>query len=202
MYVRNEILVFTPGRRGEALERLKWIHSLMTPHAGFIQALVAKYLGDASRHTIMRFWQSEEAYDAFRATPDGSYGSNRPEGIYTGERVPTPLYIYGEATGTANGDFLVKVQREVPTEAWDGFLAQQKTMNDMASKLPGLVWARQLSTKDRDRTVVVARFRSRDDFEQMVESPQYGEIIAKIPENVKLERIECFEIVSDVGPKQ
>ena len=78
MYVRNEILVFTPGRGKEGLERLNWIHSLMAPHAGFRDAIVAKYLGDATRHTIMRFWENEEAYDAFRASPDGNYSSNRP----------------------------------------------------------------------------------------------------------------------------
>jgi heme-degrading monooxygenase HmoA len=201
MYVRNEILAFGPGRRKEALERLNWIHSLMVPHAGFIQALVGKYLGDVSRHTIMRFWETEEAYDAFRATPDGSYGASRPEGIYTGEPVPTPLMSFGEAAGKATGNFLVKVQREVPAGAWDAFLKQQRSMMELAANLPGLVWARQLMTKDQDKALVVARFRNREEFEQLVDSSQYLEALSLIPQEVKHIRTECFEVVSDVGPK-
>src|SRR5687767_13401062 len=97
MFAQNEILVFTPGRKQEGLERLAWIHSLMAPQPGFKMAFVAKYLGDGTRHTIMRFWEDEAAYQAFRATPDGNYGRNRPEGLYVNEPVVTPLVSFGEA---------------------------------------------------------------------------------------------------------
>ena len=51
MFAQNEILVFSPGRKQEGLERLAWIHSLMSPQPGFKEAFVAKYLGDGTRHT-------------------------------------------------------------------------------------------------------------------------------------------------------
>jgi heme-degrading monooxygenase HmoA len=149
----------------------------------------------------MRFWETEEAYDAFRATPDGSYGANRPEGIYTGEPVPTPLMSFGEAAGKATGNFLVKVRREVPAGAWDAFLKQQASMMELAANLPGLVWARQLRTRDQDQALVVARFRDREAFEQLVESTEYLGVLSRIPQEVRHVRTECFEVVSDVGPK-
>src|ERR1044071_9763736 len=114
MFVLNEILVFTAGHRQEGLDRLMGIHGLMAPHLGFKHAIFAKYLGDAARHTIMRFWEDEEAYQQFRESPDGNYGRNRPEGLYAGERVVSPWYSFGEVTGGASGDFIVKIQREVP----------------------------------------------------------------------------------------
>jgi hypothetical protein len=40
MFLINEILNFTPGRRKEALDRLSYIHGLMAPSPGFVQALV------------------------------------------------------------------------------------------------------------------------------------------------------------------
>ena len=93
------------------------------------------------------------------------------------------------------------MQREIPEGAWDAFLTQQKAMREMASKLPGLVWARQLRAKGQDQALVVARFRSRQDFEEMLESSQYNQTIERIPVGATLVRTECFEVVSDVGPK-
>jgi heme-degrading monooxygenase HmoA len=202
MFAQNEILVFTPGRKQEGLDRLAWIHGLMAPQPGFKEALVAKYLGDASRHTIMRFWEDETVFQAFRATPDGSYGRNRPEGLYVNEPVVTPLVSYGEAAGSASGDFLIKVQHDLQPGAWDAFLEQQKQMLNMGASMPGLVWVRQFRGKDKDSAVIVARFSSRDVFESMVESPLYAEGMKSMPEGVATVRLECFEVVKDVAPKK
>jgi heme-degrading monooxygenase HmoA len=185
MFVLNEVLVFTPGRGKEGLHRLKWIHGLMAPHPGFKHAIVTKYLGDATRHTIMRFWENEEAYQAFRATPDGNYGSSRPEGIYAGERVISPWFSYDEAFGSATGDFLVKVQREVPEATWDVFLAQQKAMIEVAPNIEGLVWTRLVRARGHDHSLVVARFHSRADFEDLHESMQYREMLQRIPKALR-----------------
>ena len=201
MFVLNEILVFTPGRGQEGLDRLSWIHSLMAPNPGFQQAIVAKYLGDTSRHTIMRFWDDEAALQKFRETPDGNYGRNRPEGIYYNERVVSPWNSFGEVNGDASGDFLIKVQREVPEDAWGKFMEQQKGIRDLAAKKGGLVWARQLRAKDQSVALTVARFRGRADVERIIESPEYGALMKEIPEGVNLVRTECFEIVSDVRPR-
>jgi heme-degrading monooxygenase HmoA len=202
MFAQNEILVFTPGRRQECLERLAWIHSLMAPQPGFKEAFVAKYLGDGTRHTIMRFWDDEAAYQAFRATPDGSYGRNRPENLYVNEPVVTPLESYGEYNnGSLSGDFLVKIRADIDPPAWDAFLAHQQKMLANAPSVPGLVWDRQMRGKNQDSIIGVARMTGRQAFDDLLENPSYLELLRDMPEGVTLVRVECFEVVSDVRPK-
>ncbi len=98
MFLVNEILVFSRGRRQEALDRLAGIHALMAKQPGFQRTYVAKFLGDAVSHTILRIWQDEEAYLTFRAGPDGNYGRGRPEGV---NRISSLCYeIVSEVTPT------------------------------------------------------------------------------------------------------
>jgi heme-degrading monooxygenase HmoA len=121
MYLVNEILVFAPGRHKEAIDRLEYIHGLMAGAPGFRVGLVGKYLGGATRHTVLRFWEDEAAYQAFRAGPNGNYGRNRPEGLYTNEPVVPAWNEVVEVPGDAQGAFLVKVQRDVPEDAWEAY---------------------------------------------------------------------------------
>ena len=202
MFVLNEILNFGVGRRQEGWDRLAWIHSTMAPHDGFIEAIVAKYLGEGHRHTIMRFWRDEDAYQAFRSSPDGGFGSSRPQGLYTNEPVLTPLLSYGEYSAPMSGNFLVNVQADIAPDAWDAFLAHQKVMMANAPDVPGLVWDRQMRAKEKDAIVGTARLRSREDFEDLLESPAYGQLLRDMPAGVTLVRVECFEVISDVGPKK
>ena len=75
MFLLNEILVFAPDRRQEALDRLAWIHGLMAKRSQRTRcAIVARNVGDSVRHTILRYWDSAGAYQAFREGPDGNYG--------------------------------------------------------------------------------------------------------------------------------
>ena len=202
MFAQNEILVFTPGRRQEGLDRLAWIHSLMQTHPGFIEAFVAKYLGDGTRYTILRFWEDEAAYQAFRSSPDGGFGASRPAGLYVNEPVITPLVSYGEYKNDAvSGNFLVKIQADIEPGAWDAFLAHQKVMMGNAPNVPGLIWDRQMRGKDVDTIVGSARLSDRQAFEDLLESPGYLQLLADMPAGVMLVRVECFEVISDVGPK-
>ncbi len=202
MFVLNEILVFSPGRRQEALDRLAWIHGLMAAQPGFREAIVARYLGDPARHTIMRFWDDEDIFQTFRAGPDGNYGRGRPEGLYVNERVATPLIGLAETAGSAKGDVLVKVQRDLAAGAWEAFLAVQKKMLSLGEQLPGLVWARSLRARDEDVSIAVTRLRSREDAAAMLDSKPYGDLEQQQPEGVTTTRTEVFEIVSEVGPKR
>jgi heme-degrading monooxygenase HmoA len=201
LFAQNEILVFSPGRRQEGLDRLAWIHSLMAPQPGFKEAFVAKYLGDGTRYTIMRFWEDEAAYQAFRATPDGNYGRGRPEGLYVNERVITPLVSYGEYTGSATGNFIVKITANIDPGVWEDFLALQKVMLGNAPNVPGVVWDRQMRGKDVDAIVGIARLSDRKVYEDLLEDPAYLEFLKAMPAGVELVRVECFEVVSDVSPQ-
>ncbi len=203
MFAVNEILAFGTGRRQEALDRLAWIHGLMVKHQGFRHALVAKYLGDVTRHTIMRFWEDEDAFRAFRATDDGNYGRGRPEGLYETVRVITPLLGIGtgEAEGSeASGNFLVKIQQEIPEDAWDAFTGFATGMTNFAKNIPGLVWVRQLRAQNENQALIVVRYRDRKAFEDLSESQTYLDAMKRLPEGVRTVSVECFEVVSDVYP--
>lgn len=200
MFVLNEILNFGIGRRQEAWDRLAWIHSTMAPHDGFIEAIVAKYLGEAHRHTIMRFWRDQAAFEAFRASPDGNYGRGRPAGIYEGEKVVTPLISLADMEGPARGNFLVKVQHSVAEDAWDAFIKMQTAVKEASENQSGIVWARALRGRDESAALAVVRFQDRQSWEDLIDSPAYVEAVANVPDGVKLVRVEAFEIVSDVLP--
>ena len=201
MYLVNEILVFTPGRRQEGLDRLGWIHGLMQPNPGFVQALVGRYQGDGFRHTVLRLWESAEAFQKFRETPDGNYGRNRPEGLYTNEPVVPRWESFLEGQGNAKGNFLLKVQTEVPEGAWEAFIAQRQELQAAAIASGGVVDDRNFRATDQSQALAIVRFESRDAYDRFVDSPEFAKVNAKLPEGVRLVRRECFEIVSEVLPK-
>jgi len=55
--------------------------------------------------------------------------------------------------------------------------------------------------KDVDTIVGSARLSDRQAFEDLFESPAYLQLLADMPAGVTLLRVECFEVISDVGPK-
>jgi heme-degrading monooxygenase HmoA len=202
MFLINEILNFTPGRRQEALDRLSYIHGLMAPSPGFVQAIVAKYLGDGTKHTVLRFWQDEAAYQKFREGPNGNYGRNRPEGLYNNDQVVPQWNSFDVADGSGSGAYLVKVQQPVPEEAWDGFMDVTKRISAVATGLGGMVSSRHFRAKDRSEGLTVARFRGRDDLEKMLESPAFVQIVAPMmAAGGPPPSTQCYEVVSEVGPK-
>ena len=201
MFLVNEILVFTPGRGQEGLDRLNWIHSLMAPNPGFKQALVAKYLGGATTHTVLRFWEDEAAYLAFRQTPDGNYGRNRPEGLYVNERVVPQWNSIGEASDDSQGRFLVKVQRQVPENAWDAFGQYADQVQSALLAVGGVASHSHFRAKEQSEALAITRFQDRAAFDRFIESSELAETQKSLPEGVGQIDLKCFEIVSEVGPK-
>lgn len=202
MYLMNEILVFTPGRRHEGLDRLGWIHNLMAPQPGFIHASVSRYQGDSTRHTVLRLWDSADAFQRFRETPDGNYGANRPEGLYWNEPVVARWESFAEASGNVKGNFLVKIQREVPEGAWDAFMTFQRELLQTALAPGGVESIHQFRVADPSQALTVARLESRDVYEALLDNSDFGKLMLSTPEGVNMLRTECFEVVSDVGPKK
>ena len=202
MFLINEILNFTPGRRQEALDRLSYIHGLMAPSAGFVQAIVAKYLGDGTKHTVLRFWESEDAYQKFREGPNGNYGRNRPEGLYVNDQVVPQWNGLYEEEGNAQGNFLVKVQQPVAEDQWDQFTSRNRGIQDVVSNLGGLASARHFRAKDRSEALTVVRWQGRENLERLLESPDFAKLVAPmIAAGAKLPSTECYEVVSEVAPK-
>lgn len=201
MFLLNEILVFTRGRRQEALDRLQWIHELMAKQPGFQRAYVAKFLGDAVTHTILRFWQDEESYRAFRESPDGNYGRGRPEGLYMNEKVIPQWVSTKEAGGAEEGRFLVKTEWQVPENAWDAFNEGERRMEDIEFAF-GLLAVKQFRAKEGSVALTVARFPSRAEFEALLESKEFNEERKRLPEGVQRISSLCYEIVSEVTPSR
>jgi heme-degrading monooxygenase HmoA len=200
MFLLNEILVVAPGRRQEALDRLGWIHGLMAPKPGFRQAIVAKYLGDGSRHTVLRVWESEETFRSFREGPDGNYGKGRPPGLYTNETVVPQWTSMLESQAPDRGSYLVKTQYELPAEDWDSFTDHQRQLQAAMASLGTPVSAWVLRARDRDESLSVARFPDRAAFEQLLDSAAYLKVLETLPAGVKTLTTQCFEIVRETGP--
>ena len=199
MFLINEILNFGMGRRQEALDRLAWIHGLMAPHDGFVRAIVAKYLGDGTRHTILRVWRDEETYRAFRATPDGNYGRGRPEGLYLNDPVVPQWHSIAAEDHMGAGTFLVKTQWQVPEDAWEAFTAANERVETLARTL-GLVGVNEFRAADRSEGLTVGRFESRTAYETLIEQPDFGVIRRAMPEGITRISVACHEVVSDVLP--
>ena len=200
MFLINEILNFGMGRRQEALGRLAWIHGLMAPHDGFVRAIVAKYLGDGTRHTILRVWRDEDAYKAFRATPDGNYGRGRPEGLYTNDPVVPQWNSVSEADHMGAGPFLVKTQWQVPEDAWQAFNAANQRVEALALTM-GLKGVNEFRAVDRGEGLTIGRFESRAAYETLIEHPGFLAIRRDMPEGISRISAACFEVVGDVLPK-
>ena len=200
MYLVNEILDFGIGRRQEALDRLGWIHSLMAPHDGFVRALVAKYLGNGTYHTILRVWRDEEAFTAFRATPDGNYGRGRPEGLYATVPVVPRWVSIADEDHLGAGPFLVKTQWEVTEDAWDAFNAANEQVEKLALTM-GLKGVNEFRATDRSEGLTIGRFESRSAYEALIEHPDYVSIRQGMPEGITRASVDCFEVVSEVLPK-
>jgi len=200
MFLLNEVLVFAPGRRQEALDRLGWIHGLMATKPGFTGAIVAKYLGDGLRHTILRSWESADAYRSFREGPDGNYGRGRPAGLYANETVTPQWHGVLDWYGASAGRFLVKVQRDVPSTAWEAFSDYQTQLRQFLSTTPGVGAVQAYRATDRDESLLITRFQDRDCFECLVDSSEFTALAAVVPAGVVRRTMECFEVVGQQAP--
>lgn len=200
MFLLNEILVFTPGRRQEGLDRLTHIHGLMSPKPGFREAIVGRYLGDGIKHTVLRLWEDEAAYLAFRAGPDGNYGRGRPEGLYGNEPViPQWNSVFEQSTGE-RGNFLFKVQREQPEDGWDAYLHFAGEVAGLMGELGGMESVSIFRAKDRTESLAIVRFRERADYERMLDNADYAKLLATLPPAPATSPRQCFDVVGDVAP--
>ena len=156
MYLVQEILHFGNGRNSEAVKRLNWIHSLMQPQPGFVCAQVCAFLGNSSRHLVLRMWEDKDAFLAFRATPDGSgYSANRPPGIYEGQPCGREWDLAAETLGPATGDWLMRGEFDIAEGRWDDYFTLRKMQDEAHLSSGGLVVARQLKQVDAENAALM-----------------------------------------------
>ena len=203
MFVQIETLRFTPGRRQEGLDRMTWMHDLMRQHDGFQDALIAKYLGDATHFLVLRTWTDAAAQHAFHAFYMEKHASGRPIGLYSiEENTPWDRYHERDDAGSNHGPFLVKTHRRVPEAAWHDYTAFQQEV-EQASFADGgpRHQLRRLKAFDGTDVLNVNRYASRDDFDRFFESSPYFDLTNRWPEGIELVTTQCFEIVGETGPR-
>lgn len=201
MFLLNEILVFGHGRRQEALDRLAWIHGLMAKQPSFRRAIVAKYLGHGLRHTVLRIWDSADAYQEFRSGPNGNYGSSRPAGLYTNETVIPQWESIVDTPGTeAAAKHLVKVQQEVPEGAWDEFAKHRQALQQIMASGDGFIRGVTYRAKDRSESLFVGLYGAREHHERVLDHPEFVAELRKAPAGSRVASVESFEVVSETLP--
>ena len=172
MYLVQEILHFGTRRNSEAVNRLKWIHSLMQPNPGFVAAQICSYLGNSSRHLILRMWENKESFMAFRATPDGQgYSKNRPEGIYEGQPVGREWEDIIDTPGSDKGNFLIRGVFDIAEGRWDDYISLRRSQDEVHLKMGGLQYSRNFKQLDEENSaLMLIRKTSREDHLKYMES--------------------------------
>ena len=205
MFLVQEILQFGNGRNTEAVARLNWIHSLMQPAPGFLGAQICQYLGNSMRHLILRMWEDKEAFEAFRATPDGSgYSASRPPGIYEGQPCGRQWTLASEMQGRVEGNFLIRAEVDVADGRWDDYMTLKKAQDRIHQAAGGLVYAwhfRQLDADDG--ALLLIRKTNRDDHMRYVESLMKSQLRDTGPQNTSTPRgdyMEYYEVIDETKP--
>lgn len=200
MFAQTEILRFTPGRRQEALDRLAWMHRLMKDTPGFHNALIAKYLGDATRYLVLRYWQDEESYKTFHTAFTQEHAPQHPRlpGLFEIEESQSwECYYERSMPAERQGSFLLKTHRRVPAEAWDAYTPFQQDVEALTLQLGGLTQVRRLRSRESTDILNVQRYPSRDDFERYFESAPHLGMTQRWPEGIELISTQCYEVVAE-----
>ena len=96
----------------------------------------------------------------------------------------------------------MKIQREVPDGAWDAFISYQRELTEAAVAAGGVESIHHFRVADPSQALTVNRLQSRHVYEALLDSSDFGKLLLSTPEGVNRIRTECFEVVSDVGPKK
>lgn len=201
MYLVQEILHFGTGRNSEAVNRLKWIHSLMQPNPGFVAAQICSYLGNSSRHLILRMWEDKESFMAFRATPDGQgYSKNRPEGIYEGQPVGREWEDIIDTPGSDKGNFLIRGVFDITEGRWDDYISLRRSQDEVHLKMGGLQYSRNFKQLDEENSaLMLIRKTSREDHLKYMESHVLADLRATGPAGTFTPKgNEYYEIIDEL----
>ena len=206
MYLVQEVLHVANGKNPEAVKRLNWIHSLMQPQPGFVGAQVCAYMGNSSRHLILRMWEDKAAFEAFRATPEGSgYSKNRPPGLYEGQPCGREWELLQETAGPDTGSFLIRGEFTVNDGRWDDYLAVREAQGALQLESGGLQYARNFRQLDTENgALALVRKTGKEDHMRYVESLTKSDLRNTAPPGHSAPRsgeyMEYYEIIDEVTP--
>jgi heme-degrading monooxygenase HmoA len=206
MYLIQELLRVASYRQTEAIKRLAWIHSLMLPAPGFKGAQVCRFLGNPSDYMVLRQWDSEADWDAFRQTPDGAnYPKSRPEGLYEAIAGNYFWELVVDSRSSGTGGFFTRSVYAVAQKDYNEFIANRRRHDELALHVPGTLSLQtfRLATGDAEagNFLVLARRRDREAYNEYLESPQAQEYRnGTTPGLYRPLTTECYEVVAETLP--
>jgi hypothetical protein len=174
----------------------------MAPHAGFSQALVARDTSNEASHLILRIWESQAAYDAFRATPDGGYGKGRPEGLYQNRPVDRFFTQVAHTAGSGQGDFLVRALLNVTPEKWDAFTATRRAHDSARVPVGGVTDMGLWRWTEGDHALALHQQTSRADWDRWDQSAERAAYRTQAPAGLASAlEMGFYQVVTRVGAK-
>lgn len=206
MFLLQEILRFNQRRQTEGIKRLQWIHSLMQPHPGFVKGQISRYLGNPTDYLILRMWDSQDAYQKFRESPDGNYGKSRPEGLYEGVPVGRMWELAIDTQGGVPGNFLVRSIYQPAEGRAQDFIENRKRHDKLFLQVPRQSGIQTWQCTDTEGIgagtfLCLARRVDRDAYNEYLESPQAEEYRKGNERGLyKTVSTELFEVVDEVTP--
>jgi heme-degrading monooxygenase HmoA len=207
MFLFQEFLKVNNRRQSELVQRQNWIHGLMKPNKGFAGADLARYMGNATDYLVLRKWDSEADFLAFRQTPDGqNYPKSRPEGLFEGLPAGRRYDCVIDSKSNAKGGFLVRSTYAVPEGREDEFVANRQRHDGLAQQVPGTVYLQTFRCLDEEGDskgtfLCIARRTDRDAYNSYLESAQAEEYRkGNVRGLYKTLATELFELVDEVEP--
>ncbi len=210
MLVLMQILRCGSGRQREGLNRLHWIHGLMSAKEDSGGCVVAKHLGNPFDYLILRFWQTPEALarrtNWYYQDPWPLFPSNEPEGIYQTQDIHHHWEEAARTEGDSEGGFIWRRTSVVEEKNWPDFLKFREAEAAVMKVTGGLVSARTYrSTEDAQHALTLVRLRDRGALDAIEVEPEKVrlEIAAqKIGRPLEYPELavfanECFSVIDE-----
>jgi heme-degrading monooxygenase HmoA len=207
MFLLQELLKVNQRRQSELIARQHWIHGLMQMSPGFVGAQLSRFLGNPTDYLVLRMWQDEASFLAFRATDEGAnYGKNRPEGLFEGVASGRRYASVIESPAGGSGNFIVRSQYGVEPGRGDEFVKNRERHDGLAVQIPGTVYLHTFRCDDvegdaKNTYLCIARRANREAYDAYLESPQAEEYRkGNVRGLYKTLGTELYEIVDEVKP--
>jgi len=197
MYLHLELKRMATDRLQEAVERLHYLHSLMSQTPGFLDAQIWEYLGNPAQYLVVRAWTEGAAHAAYRASDlSKTFAASRPAHFIYENYAVEEWDCLLETAGSGAGDYLVWLRQSIDPSAQEVLLAARKREEAAAVASGGvgsLRTSRMLPNDKADpsRLMSLQRWSGRD---------AYGAYLSTVPTtDVRPEGlVEAYKLIDEL----